>query len=293
MDRKQFLTSNISKSQMKGLEIGPFYNPIAPRREGWSTIIVDYTSGAELRSIAASHSSPYIRTHVAEIEDVDIIWDGRPLDEICRLQSIVDLDFIIASHVIEHMPDLIGFFNQASGVLKKSGVINLAVPDMRRCFDVFKPHTNLAKILQAYRERRTKHSPETMFEAWAYGSAIDGQGAWLKGEKTPPKFIDDLQHSWEKYNNYQSELSSGGNYVDAHAWQFIPSSFALVILELSYLELIDFQISDMQLTEGSEFLVQLVRKVEPMSAQQVRSRRDILARQIQLELCEAALNWVG
>ena len=106
---------------MSLIEIGPSYNPILPKSEGWNTTIIDHADRAEL--VVQYHEQA-----TDNIEDVDIIWrDGRLLDTIpARLHGT--FDGLIASHSLEHMPDLIGFFQAAAKLLKPSITLVLALP---------------------------------------------------------------------------------------------------------------------------------------------------------------------
>jgi len=48
-------------------------------------------------------------------------------------------DYCLASHVIEHIPNPIAFFQSIAHLLKPGGVLSLAVPDKRYTFDFFQP----------------------------------------------------------------------------------------------------------------------------------------------------------
>ncbi|WP_369012339.1 methyltransferase domain-containing protein, partial [Escherichia coli] len=72
---------------------------------------------------------------VAGIVDVTHVWTGSG-----SLAAIVGgaglFDYAIASHVIEHVPNVLGWFRGIYEVLKPGAVFNLAVPDRRYTFDV-------------------------------------------------------------------------------------------------------------------------------------------------------------
>lgn len=260
---------------MKGVEIGPFYAPLAPKAEGWDVVVVDYANTERLRDIAHNHDAESIRNAADRIEEVDVVWQGENLDAICLPLSPSGYDFLLASHVIEHAPDFIGFISQASRLLKPAGVISLAVPDLRRCFDLFKTPSLTAEVLAAHREKRKLHSPENMFEAWAYSVGNKGEGAWVKNSKFDLAIYEGyLADSWNRYQAYVAHLNDGTQeYVDAHAWHFTPASFELVMLELNALGLVDFHIASLTDTIASEFLVRLERGALSLSPAELTSRR--------------------
>ena len=111
-----------------GLEIGPSHNPIAPKKAGFNVEILDHATADELRQKYQGHN-----LNLDNIEEVDYVWRGEPLDELIDKTEVYD--YIIASHVIEHSTDIIGFLQQCSKLLKPTGVLSLIIPDKRYCFD--------------------------------------------------------------------------------------------------------------------------------------------------------------
>src|SRR4051794_28223139 len=91
------------------IEIGPSYNPVAAKADGWQVTVIDHASQEELvaKYAAAEH------VDAGRIEPVDIVWRGEPLHEIVDVARLGGYAGLIASHVIEHVPDLIGFLRSA------------------------------------------------------------------------------------------------------------------------------------------------------------------------------------
>ena len=57
------------------LELGPSFWPIAPKSEGW-----DASGRPRAEGGAGREVPPGPVVDVSRIEDVDIVWDGAPLD---------------------------------------------------------------------------------------------------------------------------------------------------------------------------------------------------------------------
>ncbi|AZO06019.1 MULTISPECIES: class I SAM-dependent methyltransferase [unclassified Mesorhizobium] len=288
MDRFEELRRNLDKTNMVGIEIGPFYSPVAPKFDGWKTIVIDFQDGDALRSVARDHSVEAIRAKVSQIEDVDIVWQGDPLDDLALVRRPEGYDYFIASHVIEHTPDILSFLQQVSRLLRETGVISLAVPDMRKCFDLFKPASSIREVLTAYREKRVRHTPETLFEARALSVNRNGLGSWLAGSTAPLAFTGNFDHAWRSYQ--QDVASLDARYIDAHAWFFTPASFELLILELNYMRLLDVSITSLVESHGSEFIVQL-RKTPAIqiSLADFNTKRLALSRQQAVEYASEAV----
>ncbi|MFM0401153.1 methyltransferase domain-containing protein [Paraburkholderia aspalathi] len=288
MDRAAFLTSGISRENF-GIEIGAFHNPIAPKAHGWKTTVVDFTDQAGLLNVARNHTSQIMRDMASNIEVVDIVWRGQPLDEACLAIRQEGFRYLIASHVIEHVPDIIGFLGQISRLADDNFILSLAVPDCRQTFDYFKPLSSTADALLAHRHKRIMHCPETMFVAYAYASWLDGVGAWQLGATGALTLPDSLDHAHSIYLSYLEKLENGTQpYKDSHCWHWTPSSFQLMMLELNHLGYIDFVIDECEQGPSSEFLVRLKRGKYRLESEELHNRRLQLLMQTKCELAEAS-----
>lgn len=287
MDRTTFLTFGLDRDTF-GVEIGPFFNPIAPKAKGWQTTVIDYTDQNGLLDVARNHTAQVIRDMASNIEFVDVVWKGEPIDEACLKIRQEGFHYLIASHVIEHTPDFIGFLRQVSNLANDNFILSLAVPDCRRTFDFFKPLSTTADALLAYRQKRAVHSPETMFIAYAYALWVNGVGAWLPGQTGELSLPDTLDEAHAKYTDYLASHETGTQtYVDSHCWYWTPSSFELMILELNHLGYIDFTIETLESQPSSEFLVRLKKGKYNLDVGDVHERRMRLLRQIRVEMAEA------
>jgi len=284
MDRISQLRRGLTKD-MAVLEIGPYFNPIAPKAAGWRTTVVDRADKAQLLAEISNTTDDDIRTLSANIEDVDIIWNGEPLDELCLRKNPAGFDFVIASHALEHIPDLIRFFTSLSRVIKPEGRLSFAVPDLRYCFDFYKPPTSTAKVLAAYRNRCAHHFPETVFEAKSCSAHVGQRGAWLREPFAIPQISGDLLAAYDDYLAYvKAEQNGMLSYVDAHCWHFTPGIFKTVMFELNCLSLIEFDVEWLEENPGSEFIVQMTRVTNAVGAGEIRERRNHLYRQAMGEL---------
>ncbi|MEW7854825.1 class I SAM-dependent methyltransferase [Pseudomonas chlororaphis] len=287
MDRATFLTSGISRDAF-GIEIGPFYNPIAPKAHGWNTTVIDYTDQEGLLNVARNHTAQVIRDMASNIEVVDVVWRGEPIDQACLSIRKEGFHYLIASHVIEHTPDIISFLHQVSNLANKDFILSLAVPDCRRTFDFFKPLSTTADALLAYRQKRSLHSPETMFVAYSCSLWVNGVGAWLPGQTGELRLPDRLDEAHLKYTDYLTKHEAGTqSYVDSHCWYWTPSSFEMMILELNHLGYIDFIIETLESQPSSEFLVRLKKGKCHLNADELHQRRLHLMMQTRRELAEA------
>ena len=251
-------------SRGRGLEIGPSYGPIAPKWAGFHVDILDHLDRDAL--MRKYQNAPGV--DVDQIEPVDYIWNGEPYAELIGKTKCYD--WIIASHLIEHTPDLIGFLNDCDSVLKDTGVLSLVIPDARYCFDHFRPLTGLSKIIDAHLNRQRIHTAGTVAEYFLNFVKRGGQLAW--DAKTSGPFA--FSHSPDQARGALEAFMQQHAYHDLHAWCFTPHSFRLILSDLFDLGLVPFRELAFFPTEGCEFFVTLGRegKGPAMDRQQMLER---------------------
>ena len=249
---KKYKVFHALNKQGVGLEIGPSHNPVAPKKEGYKVHIVDHANAQTLRKKYESHG--FLGVNIENIEDVDFVWEGQPLPELIGQTQYYD--WIIASHVIEHVPDLISFLQQCSALLKPQGVISLVIPDKRYCFDYFNPLTTTGELLDAFHQKRKRPSLGKIFDHVANACARDGAIAWSKESQGALT----LMHSFEQAKDAWRSAQNTPDYVDVHCWRFTPSSFAMNIQDLQQLQLLDLRYKLSFDTSGCEFYVSLEKE---------------------------------
>ncbi|MBN2885764.1 MAG: methyltransferase domain-containing protein [Chromatiaceae bacterium] len=253
--------------QGRGLEIGPSYNPIAPKRAGYQVQVLDHLSAEELRQKYASQVMTN-GVNLDNIEEVDFVWRGEPLAELVGERAC--FDWIIASHVIEHMPDPIGFFQQCELLLKPGGRLSLIVPDKRYCFDYFNAPTSTGDWLDAHAERRTHPSPGQVFTHLANSCRKGGLVAWWAAAKGDFELI----HTFGQAREHVEALMNGTarDYIDVHCWRFTPASFAIMLADVRALGLTRLEPVLGFPTEGCEFYVTLGLSDAPASEAETPDR---------------------
>jgi SAM-dependent methyltransferase len=280
MSRTDKLLARVRKEH-KILEVGPGYNPCVRRRDGWNCFSLDHATVDELKAKYAN--APGI--DVGSFQTVDFVWRDGPLESAVTTEHFGTFDVCIASHVIEHTPDLVAFFQSVSCLLKPQGILSLAVPDKRFCFDYFLPVSLTGDVLEAHAERRTRHSKKALYNSIAYNVLGDGADSWMQGSAPPLSFVPDRDVHSAKHVYDDHRESADAPYVDAHAWYFIPASFRLICLELFFLREIDFVEVEFFGATGCEFHVRL-QKGSPTGDGLLPERRIKLLKEMLIELRE-------
>lgn len=260
MLREEKILHNIDKAGF-GLEIGPSHQPIAPRRDGYKVHVLDHLSKEKLIEKYKSHG-----VCIDNIEEVDFVWGGESYGELTG--NFKYYDWIIASHVIEHVPDLIGFLKNCDAILKDDGFLSLAIPDKRYCFDHYRPISGLSKVIDNHLGKQSIHTLGSVMECYLNKVTKAGVIGWDYMQSGEYKLTHTLEQAREKIK----EVVNNSVYVDTHAWCFVPHSFRLIIQDLFDLGLSPFKEVDFFPTAGSEFFVTLSRKGRGLD----KSRLEIL-----------------
>jgi len=121
-----------------GIEIGALHQPLA--LDGLSISQIQYVDRMAVNEL---------RRHYPELSAYKFV-PVQVLDDGETLATFADnsLDFIIANHFIEHTRNPIGTLRNWLRKLKPDGIVYMAVPDKRRIFDVERPLTPLAHLVE-------------------------------------------------------------------------------------------------------------------------------------------------
>lgn len=284
MNRQEWLTRVITKQQ-RGIEIGPYTSPLVPKRLGYNVVIIDVLDAAGLRARATADAWIDQAT-LDQIEEVDLVGSCTSIAELVEQKyGLASFDYIISSHNLEHMPDPIRFLQACQKVLRPGGVVSLAVPDRRACFDYFRPHNTLADWLEAYFARRERPTTAQIFRQFSLHSHYMDNGKQLGSFELArdPAPVEPLQMLSEAFKTYQAaEASPDQNYHDVHCWAFTPSSLELMLRELNFLGLTTLQLQEVTGTYGCEFFLRLRNSetLSPPSPQVFYERRRELLHRI-------------
>jgi len=234
-----------------GVEIGALCWPLVRRGDAGKIIYVDHTDTPHLRQ--KYHDDPHVNAD--EIVHVDAVWGENSLHEAIGGQYV---DFVVASHVVEHVPDLVTWLRELAAVLKPTGEVRLAVPDRRFTFDYFRRESRLPEVLTSYIERARVPNPFCLLDHCLNAADISTAQAWHERiDRASAK----LHRTWQGALHLARDAAANGTYHDVHCWVFTPRSFARLIADLCAMDLLDFACEDFADTarNSMEFSVVLRR----------------------------------
>jgi SAM-dependent methyltransferase len=250
--REETLLGRIDVSSQTGLEIGPLCNPLVTKaRSNGQVFYVDWATAEQLR--AKFRDDPNV--NVSAIVETDFLWGQQTLTE---LVSGKLFDYVLASHVIEHVPNMIGWLRDVASVLKDDGILSLAIPDKRYTFDLKRELTNCGALIESYLMDRRRPSVRDVFDHRSLVARVDAIKAW-NGEINVQDLVPDhsLGEAWKEIQAYQTS----DQYVDVHVNVVTPASFLDILDLMSSLGLFDFALVNFLDTQRNtlEFFVVLQR----------------------------------
>jgi len=162
--------------------------------------------------------------------------------------------------------------------LKPDGILLLAVPDKRCCFDVFQPLTSTGAVVQAHLDRRTRPAPGVIFDDRAYNAVRDGAIGWSLQSAGELRFFLDMPAALSQFTRDRQS----NDYIDVHVWKFVPSSFRLIVNDLY--ELGEIRLRERQFHEGAgnEFYITLSCEGYGCRLERIELARRMLAEQVQI-----------
>ena len=143
------------------------------RRSGRRDANVLYVDHADTAALHAKYEDD---TDVGEMVDVDVVWGNGVLAD--ALGDRGPVDWVIASHVIEHVPNLVGWLDQLADVMRDGAVLSLAIPDKRYCFDINRRETDPSDVVGAWLADSRRPSLATVYEFYTRITAVDAGQAW-------------------------------------------------------------------------------------------------------------------
>ncbi len=281
MDRKAQITRFLTPEQ-KGIEIGPYFRPLMPKKAGNHCLVLDVFDGKTLREKAAA--DPNIsRELIPDIEDVDLVGSSTEIADLASKEPPESFDYVISSHNLEHLPDPIRFLQGCQLILKPGGVVSMAIPDRRVCFDFFRPFSTTADWLDAYFKSQKRPTPAQVFLQNALHSRyLRGDGLLLgfsidedPASVIPLQTLQEAFNRWTDINAHPDET-----YHDVHCWAFTPASLELILRDLKFLGVLYLDIQQIAGPYENEFFVRLQKPQN--TAAPAESREDFYQRRRKL-----------
>ncbi|MEM9971367.1 MAG: methyltransferase domain-containing protein [Pseudomonadota bacterium] len=254
-NRRLLATLNLAG---QGLEYGPLDKVIVPKSVCPGVKYVDFTDREGL--LKKCEANEKIRPE--DIPDIDIVTDGRSISSYVEDGT---QDFVIASHVLEHIPNFIGWLKENLRLLVPGGKIAIAYPDRRYCLDIARSKSRLSELIAADLERRTRPSFSQICDFVLNARRVDAASIW-DGKVTAETATH--AHDRDRALSILRDRVASDAYFDAHCWVFADHELYEMLETIkSYLRL-PYEIISFIPTKrnGLEFLLTLEKTDGPVPA---------------------------
>lgn len=235
-DREAFVKSIIKDKNSRILEIGPLNRPITTKSEFPNCFYCDIRSTEEIKALYTGNN--YLETtgitiDVNTIIDIDYVLKENYQKTFGEEDKF---DYVIASHVLEHIEDIIDFFNDITSVLKIGGKLCVVYPDKRYCFDHFRES---ASFRDAYDVYKRGYAETARMILDFLSTSIDENAEvvyWSANNLQSLLPKNDIAHS---ICMYQKTLN-GEKMDDVHFWPFTDYTFLKFLYDCVRADLISF-----------------------------------------------------
>ncbi|WP_158813600.1 bifunctional 2-polyprenyl-6-hydroxyphenol methylase/3-demethylubiquinol 3-O-methyltransferase UbiG [Methylocapsa sp. S129] len=221
--RNDRIFAGIDIDKMVGLEIGPLDKPLVGRDGRRQIFYADYADRDFL--MAQSASDPNV--NVNNIPHIDYIIKSPMMDDLGR-----KFDYIVASHVAEHVPDILGWLHKLANWLTPSGIISLATPDYRYCFDRLRVASKISDVIEAFLENRQRPNPASVYDGFRNAIRFEAAFAWARDCE-----VGSVDYYYTEAQALSLAKRSLRDYVDCHCWVWTADSFRSAMAELRRLGL--------------------------------------------------------
>lgn len=189
-----------------GLELGALDNPFLSK-DAFSVFYVDHASRADLIE-KYKGTGTEASFDARQVVEPDFVWTpGRPLAECLPNEKFA---YAIASQVMEHVANPIGWLNLLADCLAPGGRVNLSIPDMRKTFDYKRRLTSASDMLDAYERELAQPDFRQVFDH-------------IANMAHPPADVD---HSPSRLHEALAVgRLAGKQYVDVHCHVWTHDSF--------------------------------------------------------------------
>jgi SAM-dependent methyltransferase len=249
----------IDVTTMRGLEIGPLAAPRVRKDQG-DVLYVDHTDAEGLRRKYATNS--VLKDSLDQIVDIDrVIGESLGVHE--AVADRAPFDYVIASHLIEHIPDPVTWLSDIASVLRPSGILSLIIPDKRFTFDMNRRTTEIGDLVDANLRRLRKPSFRQAYDfiSKEITEMVDPAAVWAGTADFAGVVRSDVPDPDVAALQLCRTIAGSDEYVDVHCSVFTPDSFLDLCEKLVRLGLIEFEVAHFVPTEFNqlEFHVSLRR----------------------------------
>ncbi|WP_291122665.1 methyltransferase domain-containing protein [Flavobacterium sp. UBA6046] len=259
-ERELFVRGIILDPTKRILEIGPLNRPTVTKVDFPNCFYCDIRNTGQVKALYTGNEyleTTGIHVDVNTIVDIDYVLKESYKETFRGLEKF---DYIIASHVMEHVEDIIAFLNDIASVLKPKGKFCIVYPDKRYCFDHFREGASFRDAYDVYR-RGTSETARMVLDF--YNTAIDENDAIVYWSAENITSFLPKNNTAKAIINYEKVIN-GKKMDDVHFWPFSAVSFLIFLYDCVRADLLPYTCIEFHPTQenSQQFMVALEYKPE-------------------------------
>jgi len=239
MDFREYARTKIIKKSDRILEFGPLNRPLVKKPDYSNIFYADIRSSEEIKELYTGNDyleSTGVQVDLDTIVDIDYVIKGTYKDS---FKGVEKFDVIVMSHVIEHVPDIINFFQEVTGLLKRDGKLVIIYPDARYCFDHFRNGTTFVDAYNTYVEKHMNYN--AVFD-FVNNVVHENDASYFWNNESQNDILPTT--SFDKTIEAFEDAKSDKLPDDTHFWPFADYQFVKFLYDLDRAGLSIFEISE-------------------------------------------------
>ncbi len=231
----------ISNKEARILELGPLTRPLLERKDYPNYFFADIRSTEEIRELYSG--SKYleetgISVEIDKIVDIDFVIKGSYKES---FKGVEKFDYVIVSHVLEHIPNLLQFFVDIRDLMTESASLIIIYPDKRFSFDYFRTNTKFSDVYDTYINDGKRLASQALDFYTNVIPENDPVKFWNFSEAVELYQEEDLRP--EENIEIYKDMLKGAEEEDIHYWPFSDFAFIKFLQECSIYKLFSFSLS--------------------------------------------------
>jgi len=214
--RRAFVASHL-RIEGRGIEIAPYFNPMIDRTKH-DVFYVDCIDNDEIQRKASENPGAKGR-HVPLI---DAVW--APDKRLAECVGGRRFDYAVASHVMEHVPNPLGWLGEILECVEVGGRVAIMLPRRTKSMDYYRQNTTFGQVVGWSIEKPTRPTPTQVMDFLS--QAFHHRGEELEESSMPLFAAAERHYSDLDALNYANFVWEQKHYLDVHCSVWTPESFA-------------------------------------------------------------------
>lgn len=220
--RRAFVMSHL-RTGGRGLEIAPYFNPMVDRAK-YDVFYVDCIDNDEIQRKASENPGAKGRY----VPRIDAVWvPGKRLAECVGGRKF---DYAVASHVMEHVPNPLGWLGEILECVQVGGRVAIMLPMRHKSMDFYRQNTTFGQVVGWSIEKPSRPTPTQVMDFLS--QSFFHRGEPIHAESMPP-FGEAPRHYTDRDAiTYANFVWNEKHYLDVHCSTWTPETFTEIFSRL-------------------------------------------------------------